>query len=87
MFKKKCKKCNSEITKKFKFCTSCGLSTKMYDGKNYGLLVIDDNEEQNNMLPELGTFGGGMLNKMFVSKYKLILPDKEELEEEIRRLL
>lgn len=29
----------------------------------------------------------GMLNKMFVSKYKLYLPTKEELEKEIRRLL
>ncbi|PIN87031.1 hypothetical protein COV19_01785 [Candidatus Woesearchaeota archaeon CG10_big_fil_rev_8_21_14_0_10_44_13] len=29
----------------------------------------------------------GMSNKMFVSKYKLYLPSKEELEREVRRLL
>ena len=29
----------------------------------------------------------GMTNKLFISKYKVYLPSKEELEEEIRRLL
>jgi hypothetical protein len=30
---------------------------------------------------------GGVSNKLFVSKYKLYLPTKEELEKEIRKLL
>jgi len=30
---------------------------------------------------------GGITNKLFVSKYKLYLPDKEELEREVRKLL
>ena len=29
----------------------------------------------------------GISNKMFVSKYKLYLPTKEELEQEVRKLL
>ncbi|MEK6816094.1 MAG: hypothetical protein AABY09_00645 [Nanoarchaeota archaeon] len=30
---------------------------------------------------------GGNSNKLFVSKYKLYLPSKEELEKEVRKLL
>ena len=30
---------------------------------------------------------GGISNKLFVSKYKLYLPTKEELEKEFRKLL
>jgi len=30
---------------------------------------------------------GGISNKLFVSKYKLYLPDKKELENRLRKLL
>ena len=30
---------------------------------------------------------GSISNKLFISKYKLYLPDKKELEERVRRLL
>jgi len=70
MFKKKCKKCEQEISKKFKFCPNCGFSTTRHNEKDYGLLGIDDSEEQNTMVPGLGTFGGGMLNKMIGSLMK-----------------
>lgn len=30
---------------------------------------------------------GGISNKLFVSKYQLYLPKKDELEEEVKRLL
>ena len=41
--------------------------------------------EKNNVQVEFAT--SGMSNKMFISKYQLYLPTKEELEKEIRKLL
>ncbi len=80
MFKKKCKKCNYEISRKFKFCPSCGSSTKKTNEKDYGLLGLDDEEKQNNLLPELGAFGGNMLNKMLGSAMRML---EKEMQKEM----
>ncbi|HLC47184.1 MAG TPA: PDDEXK nuclease domain-containing protein [Candidatus Nanoarchaeia archaeon] len=52
------------------------------DNEPIGIILC---AEKNNVQVEYAV--AGMTNKMFVSKYKLYLPSKEELEREVRRLL
>ena len=75
--------------------------TKMLSNGNHEIVVIDkkelnkenDNEpigiilctEKDHVQVEFALSGIG--KKMFVSKYKLYLPTKEELEREVKRLL
>ena len=54
------------------------------DGDNEPIGIILCTEKDNVQVEYAIT---GILNKLFVSKYKLYLPSKEELEEEIRKLL
>jgi len=82
MFKKNCKKCDHEISRSFKFCPSCGQPTKKINEKDYGLLGLSDSEEQQ-MIPELGTFGGGMLNKMIGSLMKSLEKEMQKSMEEL----
>ncbi|ODS35704.1 MAG: hypothetical protein A7316_10585, partial [Candidatus Altiarchaeales archaeon WOR_SM1_86-2] len=52
------------------------------DGEPIGIVLCTD---KNKVQIEYAI--SGISNKMFVSKYKLYLPTKEELEQEVRRLL
>ncbi len=52
------------------------------DNKPIGLIL---SAKKNNIQVKYAL--GGISNKLFVSKYKLYLPDKKQLEEKIRRLL
>ena len=57
------------------------------------MLIQDDNEPigiilctgKDKVQAEFAT--AGITNKLFVSKYKLYIPSKEELEKEVKRLL
>ncbi len=52
------------------------------DSEPIGIILSTD---KNKLLVEYAL--GGVTNKLFVSKYKLYLPSKEELEREIRKLI
>lgn len=52
------------------------------DNEPIGIIL---SAEKNNFLVKYAL--GGISNKLFVSKYKLYLPDKKELEERLKRLL
>ncbi|MBI4980481.1 DUF1016 domain-containing protein [Candidatus Woesearchaeota archaeon] len=52
------------------------------DGEPIGIILA---AEKNNFFVEYAL--GGISNQLFVSKYKLYLPSKEELEKEIRKLI
>jgi hypothetical protein len=52
------------------------------DGEPLGIILTKENDE---ILVEYAL--GGISNKLFVSKYKLYLPNKKELEEKIRKIL
>lgn len=57
---------------------------EMTDGDNepIGIILTKEKEE---IVVEYAL--GGISNKLFVSKYKLYLPDKKELEEKVRKIL
>ncbi|MEK6982067.1 MAG: PDDEXK nuclease domain-containing protein [Candidatus Micrarchaeota archaeon] len=55
---------------------------KENDSEPIGIILCTEKE---NVHVEFAT--AGMSNKLFISKYKLYLPTKEELEKEVRRLL
>jgi hypothetical protein len=83
MFKKKCKRCNNRISKKFKFCPNCGFILNKSTEKDYGLLGLDDSQEQQLPMQQqensiLEKIGSGMLNKMLTSSIKM-------LEKEMRK--
>jgi len=52
------------------------------DGEPIGIIL---STEKDDVIVEYAT--GGLSNKLFVSKYQLHLPDKQELQEKIRMLL
>ena len=55
---------------------------KKGDNEPIGIMLCT---EKNNVQAEYAT--AGISNNVFVSKYRLYLPSKKEIEEEIRRLL
>ena len=52
------------------------------DNPPIGLILV---AEKNTVTVEYAL--GGLSNKLFVSKYKLYLPDREDLQERVRKLL
>ena len=52
------------------------------DNDPIGIVLVADKDD---ILVEYAT--GGMTNQLFVSKYKTYLPERKELEEELRLLL
>ncbi|MBI2669310.1 DUF1016 domain-containing protein [Candidatus Woesearchaeota archaeon] len=56
--------------------------TSVGDGEPIGIILA---AEKNNFFVEYAL--GGISNQLFVSKYKLYLPSKEELEREIKKLI
>lgn len=81
MFKKKCKNCNSSISKNFDFCPSCGSSIKNQQDKeeNWGMLGKNDFLESPNK--EESFFGGGILNKMLNNAMHML---EKEMQKEVK---
>lgn len=85
MFKKKCKKCDEHVSKKFEFCPFCGTPTsyKKQKKEDYGMLGRDDEISEVDEIGQLlGGVGGGFLNKMLGSAVKMF---EKELQKEMQR--
>lgn len=81
MFRKKCKRCNSAVSKSFEFCPRCGQNlrgNKKFDKKDYGMLGKDD--EFDNMFQEpMPGFGNSMLNKMLAKATRMLEKEIENM--------
>lgn len=72
MFKKQCKRCGENMSKKFDFCPHCGFAVKKQnDSEDYGMLGKNDEaeEEFNKIFPGMS---GGMFNKMLSGAIKML---------------
>jgi len=56
--------------------------SRVDDNEPIGIILTTDKDE---VLVDYAT--GGMTNQLFVSKYQVYLPDKEMLQEEVRKIL
>jgi hypothetical protein len=59
MLKKRCLSCEKKIERSFRFCPWCGNPTKRIRKEDYGMLGIDDKNEQEMQNP-FSLFGGGL---------------------------
>ncbi len=75
MFKKKCSKCNSKISKSYDFCPSCGNNLISNNRQNYGLLGRNDSPEELNSFPGIND---SFLDKILHSTLKML--DKQMRE-------
>ena len=83
--RKKCKNCKEKIKDSYDFCPNCGakLSTKKSEwgmlGKND---LIEENQETQNIFPEMNGISGGILEKMLGNAMKML---EKELSKEMNQ--
>jgi len=76
MFKKKCVKCKSKISKSYEFCPFCGNNLISNTQQDYGLLGKNDSPENFNSLTGIND---SFLDKIFQSTLKMLEKQMREI--------
>ena len=82
LFKKKCYKCKSNISKKFEFCPYCGATTNFVKKEDYGFLGRGDQEVEDMLETPMMGFGSGMLGKVLNNTMRML---QKELQKEMKQ--
>lgn len=62
MFKKKCPSCEKKVDRSFRFCPWCGKPTKQIRKEDYGMLGLDDEVKEQEILGSNSILGGPLGN-------------------------